>query len=171
MGDENAMNEILRQLQEAADAAAESAPGEEMTHVSGVSFVDSVGLSLGAAPKEEAERAGAYRHIANCAEALEALVLQEDERLERESREQSSRQGGGHEHHEDYANYHQQQHHHFTNGGGNHASSGHARASTRLKGEDRHIVIQKKSSSEVAVVVLEKKASQPGRQGEEDDAS
>lgn len=51
MGDENAMNEILRQLQEAADAAAESAPGEEMTHVAGVSFVDSVGLSLGG--KEE----------------------------------------------------------------------------------------------------------------------
>ncbi|CAM9557695.1 unnamed protein product [Ectocarpus sp. 13 AM-2016] len=168
MGDENAMNEILRQLQEAADAAAESAPGEEMTHVSGVSFVDSVGLSLGAAPKEEAGRAGAYRHIANCAEALEALVLQEDERLERESREQSSRQGGVHDH-EEYANYHQ--HQHFTNGGGHHTSSGHARASTRLKGEDRHVVIQKKSANEVAVVVLEKKPSHQDRKGEGEDAS
>lgn len=41
---ENPMDKILEQMQ---GENFSHAPGEEMTHVAGVSFVDDVGLSLG----------------------------------------------------------------------------------------------------------------------------
>ncbi|CAM9096239.1 unnamed protein product [Scytosiphon promiscuus] len=177
--DKNPMDDILLQLQDEAGEAS-VIPEEEMTHVSGVSFVDSAGLSLGAAPEEEAGHAGAYRYIANCANALEALVLQGDD--EEDTYDGDDDDDGGDERggglrqdgrggHEEYGRYPQQQdphplavggahqhhHQHHHHSGANNSSNNFARSSTRLKGKDRHVVIQRKGRDEVAVVVLTKR--------------
>ncbi|CAN0191848.1 unnamed protein product [Pylaiella littoralis] len=168
--DKNPMERILEQLQK-EEGGFLPAPGEEMTHVAGVSFVDANGLSLGAAPQEEAGHAGAYRHIANCADALEALVLEEEERQELLERE-GERSGGEGEHqaqgrHDDYSIYH----HSSADSRGHHNSSSNrdVHSSTRLKGGDRHVVIERKSSNELAVVVLKKKTEDSDREDEGDE--
>eukprot|EP00752_Nemacystus_decipiens_P008349 g7463.t1 len=154
MGEENPMERILEQLQRDNFSHA---PGEEMTHVAGVSFVDNVGLSLGAAPREEADHAGAYRHIANCANALESLVLDEEdaeaererERLERERRaRQGAQQAQQGEQDYSYQN-HQYQH--------QHSGDRWVHSSTRLRGEDRHIVLERSGHNQVAAVVLKQR--------------
>lgn len=154
------MEKILEQMQ---NEHFSHAPGEEMTHVAGVSFVDNVGLSLGAAPREDAGQAGTYRHIANCAKDLEALVLEEEDSQERLERE---RQGQGQEQdNDDYLNY--------ADGGGHdqhHHSSGRgAHSSTRLRGDDRHIVIERNALNEVAVVVLKKHPEHDSEETEDED--
>eukprot|EP00903_Cladosiphon_okamuranus_P013198 g12310.t1 len=184
MGNENPMEKILDQMQRDNFSHA---PGEEMTHVAGVSFVDDLGLSLGAVPREEAGRAGAYRDIANCAQELEALVLEEEEdseerlRLEREQQQQLGRegmQGGqGAEGHDDvdddidgyYTDY---QNYHAADGGG-HDPHSRTRSSTRLRGEDRHILIERNPrTNQVAAVVLKKQpehddSDESGDEGED----
>lgn len=102
-----------------------------------------------AAPEEEARHAGAYRYIANCANELEALVLQESDEDEDDlgddddGHDRGLGQGGGGGH-ERYDPYGQQQQHPLAPGGayhhqhhGNNSSNGFARSSTRLRGKDK----------------------------------